>query len=140
MKFEICIGTFSITWLKKKGKGKRIYNVMTRNFLGVKIFALRFQRDSKRKNWKRASQVLSRPSIEIKEKYYGGEISGRRIHVANNVPLSIQLTNHVRGTFRFSMLRKLSSSLESGRFRTKEKFTIPNIAQWPMHASIITTF
>lgn len=39
MKFEICIGTFSITWLKKKGKGKRIYNVMTRNFLGVKIFA-----------------------------------------------------------------------------------------------------
>lgn len=61
MKFEICIGTFSITWLKKKGKGKRIYNVMTRNFLGVKIFALRFQRDSKRKNWKRASQVLSRP-------------------------------------------------------------------------------
>lgn len=69
--------------------------------------------------------------IEIKEKYYGGEISGRRIHVANNVPLSIQLTNRVRGTFRFSMLRKLSSSLESGRFRTKEKFTIPNIAQLP---------
>lgn len=58
--------------------------------------------------------------IEIKEKYYGGEISGRRIHVANNVPLSIQLTNRVRGTFRFSMLRKLSSSLESGRFRTKK--------------------
>lgn len=58
--------------------------------------------------------------IEIKEKYYGGEISGRRIHVANNVPLSIQLTNRVRGTFRFSMLRKLSPSLESGRFRTKK--------------------